>query len=48
MSERTEALKLLLIYQGMTTDRYTSDKLQQSIDDLVRKINSRRTTEDKS
>ena len=45
MSERTEALKLLLIYQATTTDRYTSDKLQQNIDTLVKKINDRCVTE---
>jgi hypothetical protein len=39
MSERTEALRLLLIAQASTPDRYTSDRLQHKIDDLVDKIN---------
>ena len=39
MSERTEALRLLLIALAGTSDRYTSDRLQHKIDDLVDKIN---------
>jgi len=47
MSERTEALKLLLIYQSMATEQHTVDKLQTNIDKLVEKINKRCTTTDK-
>lgn len=47
MSERTEALRMLLIAQSETTDRHTSDRLLHDISKLVDEINKASKGENK-